>query len=212
MAVFLALLAGPLLFGRLFMPRLTLVLVRRWGKWVAKVLDRIRPGLDLSLLVKAGNRYYLKTYAQTPFNRRILFLPFCLRPSDCPADVDPEVGLCCQSQCPACSLGALRQEALDRGYAQVFVVPSSRMMPGRGLLPSDQFIRAKLHQYAPSAALGVVCGWHLRHRLLPGHTVGRKGYDGTGTVLQGVLLDSRRCRGATVDWDQVREKVALGSS
>ena len=215
LAVFLALLAGPLLLGRLFMPRLTLAAIRKFGKPVAKLLNRIRPELDLKLLVKAGNRYFAREFAETPFERRILFIPICLCPPLCPAEVNPEQGLVCPGDCPRCIVGILKKEAEGLGYGRVLIVPSSRMMPGRGLKRSDQFIKEKLGQEGVDAALGIVCGWHLRNRLLPGHSVGSRGYapEGRGrgkAVLQGVLLDQRKCRGGTVDWEEVKAKLRQG--
>ena len=209
---FLALLAGPLLFGRLFMPRLTLSAVKRFGKTMARIVDRIQPGLDLKLLVKAGNRYFAERFARTPFGQRIFFIPICLSPPLCPGRIDKEEGLVCDGECPDCRVGELIKEAYGLGYGKVYVVPSSTLLPKMGLLPSDQFIKSKLGQDDFSAALGLVCGWHLRNRLLPAHSVGSKGYDPggkgrNGTVLQGVLLDQKKCRGGSVDWDEVRIKL-----
>jgi len=216
LALFAALLAGPLLFGRLFLPRLTLKAVRRWGRLMARLTDRIKPGLDMELLVKAGNRYFRDRFAATPFNERILFLPICLKPQDCPAEVDSETGLRCLGDCPDCRLGQVRQEAISLGYAQVFVVASSRLMRERNLPASDEFIRTKLRQHAPKAALGVLCGWYLRQRLLPANTIGRGGVasreGGPGIIVQGVLLNGHNCRRATVDWDQVRWRLGLAAA
>lgn len=215
-AILAALLAGPFLFRRFFLPRLTLALLRRCGKWLYQLLDWISPGLGMSLLVEAGNRYYFDSYAATPYEERMFLLPYCLRPADCPNKVDREAGLICEEACrkarPDCLLGQVQDEALALGYAQVFVVPSSRLMPKEGLLPSDQFIKAKIRQYAPAAVLGVVCDWNLKNRLLPKHTVGRRGYStgaGQRTVLQGVLLNGHNCRRATVDWAEVRRLLCL---
>ncbi len=211
--VFMALLAVPLLLGRLFMPRLTLALFRRFGGWLSRFMDRISPGLDLRLLVRASNGYFRKTFAATPYNQRLLFLPFCLCPPKCPVEVDPVRGLLCIETCPGCELGRLRQEAVSLGYAGVYVVPSSRMLRGRGLLPSDQFMRAKFKQHSPAAVLGVVCNWYLRRRLLTHYTVGRRGYssDGNkhGTVLQGVLFERRNCKDVSVNWALVRHHMLL---
>ena len=212
LAIAVFLLLGPWLCGRLFLPRLTLALLRQGGQGAVRLLGRLKPGLEFKLLVKAGNRLFRKQYAAAPYQRRLLFLPFCLRPLDCPAEVHPERGLCCPGPCPGCELGRLRQEALDLGYGQVYVVPSSRLMSGKGLLPSDQFIKAKLAQHAPLAALGVVCEWHLRQRLLPGATVDRAGYQvrqGAKAALQGVLMEAKNCRQAKVNWDHVRRAMLL---
>ncbi len=213
--VFLALLAGPLLFGRLFMPRLTLSVIKRFGKIMARIMDRIKPGLDLKLLVRAGNRYFSERFSKTPYGERVFFIPICLCPPLCPGQVNRDQGLVCQADCPDCRVGELVREARSLGYGQVYVVPSSRLMPNKGLLPSDQFIKTKLRQEEVSAAFGLVCGWHLRNRLLPAHSVGSKGYDPEGgkkkaTVLQGVLLDQRKCRGGTVDWEEVKTKLRQG--
>ena len=200
----------PLLMGRTFLPGLTLKLVKSFGFFINKITPAIKPDLDLELLVKAFNRYYHKRFAATPFAGRYLFLPFCLRPKDCPALIDPVAGLLCDSACTDCSLGAVRQEALDMGYGQVFIVPSSRLMKSQDFIPSSSFIKEKITQGSPGAALGIICTWHLRNRLLPSHKdVGRRGYmtnnNKQGTALQGVLLDSKNCKLAKVRWDKVRQ-------
>ncbi|WP_338599739.1 DUF116 domain-containing protein [Desulfoferula mesophila] len=210
---------GPLLVGRLLCPRLTLALFRRYSWMLQGLLDRISPGLDLRLMVRAGNRYFRKAFAATPFSRRVLFLPFCLRPLDCPADVDQDMGLLCTGGCPGCEVGRVRDEALALGYAAVYVVPSSRIMHGRGLLPSDQFIKKKIKAHAPGAALGVTCPWHLRNRLLAKYTLRGGNYtsvdndgprDKTPAPLQGVLMDRQNCRQGTVNWERVRFCMTLG--
>jgi hypothetical protein len=190
---------------------LTLPLFRRCSGLLAGLLNRVRPGLDLKLLVRAGNRYFRDQFGRTPFSRRVLFLPFCLRPPDCPAGVDPEVGVCCTGGCPDCQVGRLRDQARSLGYAAVYVVPSSRLLPGRGLRPSAQFIKDKLAEHSPGAALGVVCDWHLRNRLLGRARVGRRGFSagGASAALQGVLLKAKNCRRAQVDWEEVSRLMAL---
>lgn len=210
---------GPLLLGRFFCPRLTLALFRRYSWILSGLLDRISPGLDLRLMVRAGNRYFRKAFAATPFSRRVLFLPFCLRPLDCPAGVDPDKGLLCGGECPECLVGQVRGEALALGYAAVYVVPSSRILRGRGLLPSDQFIKKKIKAHAPGAALGVTCPWHLRNRLLAKYTLRGGNYasvadkgpkEKTVAPLQGVLMDRQNCRHGAVNWERVRSCMALG--
>ncbi len=210
---FCALLLGPLFFGRLFLPRLTLRAFTRFSHLLAGLLDRISPGLDLKLMAQAGNRYFREQFAATPFGQRLCFLPFCLKPPQCTAPVSREEGLICPGECPDCRLGETKRLAEELGYGGVWVVPSSRILKGRGLLPSDQFIKHKIETLAPRAALGVVCPHYLRERLLPHFAVGRRGFKtegGSRTVPQGVLLRNNNCRRAQVDWDALRLAVALG--
>ena len=201
---------------RLAKPEFTLPFAKRHGPALARLLNRIKPDLDLKILVRITNRYFSKTFADTPFERRMVFLPICLKPLDCPARTNPETGLACDGQCPDCELGRLRNEALALGYGGVYVVPSSRLRPKEKLLPSDEFIQKKMKEYTPAAALGVTCGWYLRNRLLAKYEVGNGGYsiDGDGsvkTVFQGVLLNARNCRRAKVDWQKVRIHLNLNN-
>ena len=213
-----ALVLGPLLCGRLFFPELTLALFRRFSWTLAGFLHKIKPELDLRLLTRAGNRYFKKAFAATPYGQRLLLLPFCLRPRDCPAKLDPEIGLLCPGDCQGCELGKIKSEAQALGYGAIYVVPSSRLTKLKGLPPSDQFIKAKVRQHSPGAVLGVTCPWYLRHRLLDKHRVGRGGYayssephNGTKqkSAVQGVLMDSRNCRSGTVNWQRVRQSLYL---
>ena len=211
----LVLLMSPLFLGRMVFPKTTLKLFGRFGGMISGVFDRISPELDLRLLVKATNRLFRKKYAATPYERRVLFLPFCLRPLDCPAQVAPDRGLLCHGQCGGCTVGIIRQEALELGFAEVYVVPSARLVRDKGLLHSDQFMKKKIREHAPGAALGATCGWHLRNRILKKHSVDRKGYsDSSGqprSVVQGVLLEGRNCRQAQVDWDKLRELMRMSA-
>ena len=177
-------------------------------RWLAAVKDGLR-----SHLVKLVNNHFHQTFATTPFQERLLFLPFCLRPLTCPGDPDREEGFTCPEVCPECELGKVRQEALVLGYAGVYVVASSRLIRQAGLVPSDQFILDKVRRHQPKAVLGVVCLWYVHHRLLAKYEIGRKGYRDnqlrSALAVQGVLLNGMNCRQATVDWRQVRERLYL---
>jgi hypothetical protein len=206
--------SAPLWSGRIFMPFITFALARRFGQVAHKLLSLIKPDLDITLLVKAANRYYQNQYQNTPYGARILFLPFCLKAPGCPAPITKEQGLMCQSQCHNCNLGKLRSEALAAGYGWVYVVPSSRLLTTMDLLPSSQFIKTKISLHKPGAALGVICPWHLRSRMLPSHKkLGRKGYVTSdrqqGAALRGILLKDKNCAGPQVDWEAVRQAMLL---
>jgi len=212
--VVMMLLTGPFLFGRLYMPRVSLSIIRALNRMMGRLLNKIGPGLDLSL-VKAGNKYFRKAFAATSYQTRLFFLPLCLRPLNCPAHLDLDLGYLCQETCPGCELGQIRQEALELGYKAVYIVPSSRMIRKEGIVPSDQFMRAKIKEHSPSAVLGVICHWYFRHRLLAKYTISRSGYSiDSGhpkSVVQGVLLKKMNCRKAEVDWDQLRARMSARS-
>lgn len=213
-AAAVVILASAVGLKRLAKPEFTLPLAKRRGAALARVLNRIKPDLDLKMLVKVTNRHFRRPFADTAFAQRMLFLPICLKPLDCQAQTTPEKGLLCDGQCPGCELGRLRNEALALGYSRVYVVPSSRLRPKENLLPSDEFIHSKMKSHAPAAALGVTCAWYLRNRLLAKYELDNKGYspDGNGAVkmvFQGVLLNARNCRRAQVDWQKLRQLMNL---
>ena len=65
--------------------------------------------------VLLSNEVWRDTVAAVPYDRRLLLLPQCLRPSEeCPAQTD-EFGLLC-AQCGRCPIGSLQAEAERLGY------------------------------------------------------------------------------------------------
>jgi len=213
-ATLVTLLISAIFLKRHFFPHLNLAIIRWLSRQKGRCMKALNSGLVFNL-VKAGNRYFRKAFAATPFKKRLLFLPFCLRPKDCPAGLNPDLGYTCPDFCPECELGKVQQEALALGYGGVYVVPSSRIVRCEEILPSDQFMLVKMEQHQPGAVLGVVCQWYVHQRLISKYSIGRNGYDsGPGrprSVLQGVLLKDMNCRQASVDWGQVRERLYLKS-
>jgi hypothetical protein len=190
-----------------------LSVLRRLTQWIAGRLGPITPDGYYQFLVKVGNSYFLKGFRDTPYPQRLLFLPFCLRPPGCPARVDPWHGILCRNDCPDCQLGRVRTEALELGYAGVYVVPSARCLRRPDLRPSDLFIKEKLDHHEARALIGVTCCWYLKTRLLPKYSFKREGYvaerPGPGYVLQGILLPQRKCSQATVDWALLQKRIRL---
>lgn len=62
-----------------------------------------------------GNETWRSTVAATPFDRRILLLPQCLRSSTACAATSDALGLLCEG-CGRCSIDGIQQEAEDLGY------------------------------------------------------------------------------------------------
>lgn len=66
-------------------------------------------------MVLLGNAFWRRQFLATPFDRRMLLLPHCLKHADgCPADYD-EFGLDCE-RCGACSIADYKKKAEELGY------------------------------------------------------------------------------------------------
>lgn len=66
-------------------------------------------------MVMLGNVFWRRQFLATPFERRMLLLPHCLKHADgCPADYD-EFGLDCE-RCGACSIADYKKKAEELGY------------------------------------------------------------------------------------------------
>ena len=67
------------------------------------------------VMVLLGNAFWRRQFLATPFERRMLLLPHCLKHADgCPADYD-EFGLDCE-RCGACSIADYKKRAEELGY------------------------------------------------------------------------------------------------
>ena len=178
--------------------------------WLAlQVTKSLSIGSDMwtRLFARLGNRYFRRAYLQAPYSERLLFLPFCLRDRRCPTEVTPEDGLVCPDSCRLCRLGEFVRKARALGYRGAFIVPSSRILRGRGLLPSKEFIWSKIEQHRPTAALGAVCSSDFRRKYLGDSSLGRSGVKNSSrratVVPQGLLLAGNSCIRNSLDWGKL---------
>jgi geranylgeranyl pyrophosphate synthase len=83
--------------------------------------DRVMRDLDLDpsyrgfVILLVGNGVWRETVAATPYSRRILLLPQCLRSSTACAATFDSLGLLCEG-CGRCSIDTIQQEAEELGY------------------------------------------------------------------------------------------------
>lgn len=78
--------------------------------------SRIAPAFRGFVTVLVGNEVWRDTVSATPFERRVLLLPQCLRSSTaCPAESDA-LGLLCEA-CGRCAIGGIQKEAERLGYS-----------------------------------------------------------------------------------------------
>ena len=124
------------------------------------------------------NRVSLKKFRDTPVDKRMIFLPQCLRAIDCPSKLSPE-GMKCIN-CGSCEIGKARKCAEALGY-RVFIVPGS------------SFIRRLVRKHKPRAILGVGCMTEVKAGLEMCQKLNLYGV--------GLILDRAGCVSTLLNWD-----------
>ncbi len=156
---------------------------------IEKIAAKI--GIDetklLELYIKAKNAVSKTMFAKTPFQRRILFLPQCLRSKDCPASLS-ESGYICK-RCGRCGIHRIVSKALELGYKGAFIL-SGGSMAGH-----------ILKQERPSACIGIAC---LKELVL-GSFVCEK----FGTISHCIALSRDGCVETEVNWNTVDNALSM---
>ena len=134
-------------------------------------------------MVLLGNAFWRRQFLATPFDRRLLLLPHCLKHADgCPADYD-EFGLDCET-CGACSIADYKGQAEKLGY-KVLVAEGSPVV-----------LRIIVEGYV-DGILGVACLNVLEKAIDKVLLAGVPSY--------AVPLHSGNCRNTTLDQSWVWE-------
>ncbi len=175
------------------------IIARRWG---------FSPSYSKFVAILISNAVWKDRVSEVPYNKRILFLPQCVRPADeCPAEVDA-FGVKCQS-CGRCSIGRLQQIALDLGYvvlvAEGTSVVTQMLLSGKIEAVIGVSCIAVLEKAFPYMAAGAIPG--LAFPLL------RDGCEDTeldeGWVLDAINLRSQKAIAARdISIDDLRDTVA----
>ena len=136
-------------------------------------------------MVLLGNAFWRRQFLATPFDRRLLLLPHCLKHADgCPADYD-EFGLDCE-RCGACSIADYKGKAEKLGY-KVLVAEGSPVV-----------LRIIVEGYV-DGILGVACLNVLEKAIDKVLLAGVPSY--------AVPLHSGNCRNTTLDESWVWEAL-----
>lgn len=143
--------------------------------------DSIVDEVGISLKNKIG----LRKYKETPFNKRMIFLPQCLRSVDCPSKLSPE-GMQCIN-CGRCEVGNARKNAEEIGY-RVFIVPGS------------SFIIRLVKEHRPQAILGIGCMGEVKAGLEMCEKLNLCGV--------GLVLDKDGCVSTILDWKKFYDFIA----
>jgi hypothetical protein len=175
---------------RVFIPRLTLFVLSflegpvKYALWIF----RIDEGVLDQMLVQIRNNLYHEAYAKTPPGKRAIFLPQCLRNSNCPAKLTPE-GIKCV-ECGQCGIADLKKIAESNGYL-FFIVPGS------------SFVKRMVRKYKPEAILGVGCPMEVKE--------GTAMMASIGLPVQGVMLLKDGCVDTRVSVGELLEKIYLNN-
>ncbi len=131
------------------------------------------------------NEYGFKS---TPYNKRVLFLPHCMRNSrECKASYSEE-GLQCK-RCGKCDIAKLVEIAEELGYKNVFVVPGGSM------------VQKIIKKHKPEATVGVCC-YHEANLAFDQ-------LRGTGIHAQVALLLQDGCKDTKTNVVEAKEKMEL---
>ncbi len=154
---------------------------------IVKALFRL-VGVDDSIVDDVGialkNKISMKKFRETPINKRLIFLPQCLRGDDCPSKLSQE-GMKCIN-CGHCEVGPAVKSAQGLGY-KVFIVPGS------------SFIKRLVRKYKPDAILGVGCITEVKAGLEMCEKLNLFGV--------GLVLDKAGCVSTVLNWDNFYEFI-----
>ncbi|MHC1625985.1 MAG: DUF116 domain-containing protein [Methanoculleaceae archaeon] len=141
----------------------------------------------VSFFIRIHNAMNARKFEQVPLEKRAVFLPQCLRSTECPADLTPE-GLICK-HCGRCPVGQAI-DIMQSAGCRVFLVPGSTV------------IRRMVRKYKPEAIIGVGCLIEVKEGL---EMTDKMGITGMGVVT---LYDG--CVETAVDWHNVFDVVFMG--
>lgn len=176
--------------GRLYFPgllRAGFVFVEGTMKSIFRLL-----GLEdrevITFFIKLHNTMNKSEFEKTSLRERAIFLPQCLRSSQCPAHLTPE-GLICRN-CGQCDIGHAHLLLEKLGY-RLFIVPGS------------SFIKRMVKKYRPKAIIGVGCLTEVKE--------GIDMADKMGLSVMGVVTAKEGCVETIVNWADVYEIAVLGA-
>jgi len=183
--------------------------------YLYRPLERLMPTLNKDRyarrVVAAANAFFHKKFVATPFADRMLFLPYCLRPRQCPTHIDQAEGLQCPEECKLpCRLRETIELARDLGYRDARIVVSGKLHKNTGVLRSRDFLVRQIERHQPRAVIGCLCTNDLGEKYLhPSNfsSDGTLGSHGIKVIPQVVLLARPNCRQSSVDWQTLHRLI-----
>jgi hypothetical protein len=140
----------------------------------------------ISFTIRLHNQMNREKFRSIPAERRMVFLPQCLRSADCPASLTTE-GLICK-RCMRCDIGRSIDELEGQG-CKVFIVPGST------------FVSRLIKKYRPGAIIGVGCLMEIKEGL--------EMTDRMDLPAMGVVTLKDGCVETALDWPTLIEVVTV---
>ncbi len=187
MLLFVALLFGAYSFKkhRIIFPNFVLsILYLFYGpaKWICRMFG-IKDTIVDEILVEVRNAVMLEKFKGVK-DRRVIFLPQCLRHPDCKARCDPVTGYKCIG-CERCDIGTICKAAEERGF-EVYVIPGG------------SFVKKIIKAHMPKSCIGVACYPELVESMQGASPF---------MIVQGVSLTQDGCFNTKVDVDELIERM-----
>lgn len=145
----------------------------------------INPVIIDDIEIALMNSIHEDAYRETPIEKRLLFLPQCLRNIECPAKTSPREGIICES-CSRCSITGIKEICDEHGVAIC-------------IAPGGEFVKRAIRDQKPAATLAVACPHDLCEVM--------KYVTSKGVPIIGVVLLRCGCVMTDVDWEEVKEKL-----
>jgi len=175
--------------GQFYFPRLMksgMVLLEGVIKGICKFFGFDDTDL-VQFSIKLRNMMNTKRFAETPVEKRVIYLPQCLRSAECPAHLTPE-GLVCR-RCRQCDIGREIDAYEAMGY-RVFIAPGSTL------------IKRMMKKYRPEAIIGVGCLMEIKEGL--------ELCDRAGVIGMGVVTLKDGCVETVLNWEELHEVACIG--
>ncbi|MCK4476323.1 MAG: DUF116 domain-containing protein [Methanophagales archaeon] len=145
----------------------------------------INPVIVDEIGIALMNSVYKDAYGKTPMDKRLLFLPQCLRNLECPAKTSPQEGIMCE-ECGRCGIAEIKRMCDERGINIC-------------INPGGEFVKRAIRDKKPMAAIGIAC----QHDLYEG----MRYVTSKGIPAVGVVLSKSGCVMTKVNWEEVRENL-----
>lgn len=175
--------------GRFYFPRIVkagLVMMEGFVKSICKFFSLDDKELT-AFFIRLHNTMTKNAFAAVPSNKRAIFIPQCLRSSNCPANLTPE-GLVCR-RCGRCEIGAHIDQLEEMGY-MVWIAPGSTL------------IKRMVVKYRPEAVIGVGCLIEVKEGL--------EMLDKAGLIGMGVLTLKDGCVETIMNWNDLLDVAREG--